>query len=140
MVLEMVYVPSLRWYHMLFSCVTTQILGSCFREVVGQYWCDPNFPNLYAELCASSAATRRIMWFGIGTITWTLCMICNKLLIEHSPYRARLMQFSNYVVFCICESLLVACRSVLPWTGLPIDSRLWRLDFATPSPPPPDPN
>ena len=46
--------------HIFFNCSTAQFLWSCFRETVGGQWCNSNFPDLLAEIHASSPRYRHI--------------------------------------------------------------------------------
>lgn len=50
MALVMAYVPCVMYRdtnHIFYTCVTTQFVWSCIREVLGSRWCPSNFPDFF---------------------------------------------------------------------------------------------
>ncbi|KAM3408809.1 hypothetical protein ACQJBY_001707 [Aegilops geniculata] len=123
--------------HIFFNCSTAQFLWSCFRETVGEQWCNTNFPDLLAEIHASSARYRHISWLCIGILAWTLWNIHNKLVIQKVPLR-----HATDAIFKMCGYLQLWRPLSRPQDRNVIDTLLTDLRsmafrMAPPLPPPP---
>lgn len=86
--------------HIFFSCITTQFLWTCFREMVGGGWHHTNFPELFEELQQRIDGSHHIRWLVIGVLAWKLWTTCNKVVIK----RSRLCRPAD-VIYKMCDFL-----------------------------------
>ena len=118
--------------HIFFRCPAAQFLWSCFREVVGGTWCHDNLPDLFWEVQTHQPFIRPTPLVVVGVLSWTLCTVCNNLVIEHViALHARLMLFINCVDFCSYGSRLASGTLDRPstrstWTFVPLSRVLCR--------------
>lgn len=71
-------------------------LRSCLRDVVGGAWCHDNLLDMSWEIL--SFPTIRRPWVAMGTLTWTLWNVRDKLVVKHIIPR-HVMPFSKCVFF-----------------------------------------
>lgn len=59
-----------------------QFLWGCIRDVTWCSWAPPSFTDVHTLSASLSGLPRRVAWISFSALTWTLCQIRNKALIE----------------------------------------------------------